>query len=141
MKKIIYIFFTLLQVLLGVGAYLIQDYSMKRMGMMRHVVVQNIKWEMEYSMSTIETSVVLAFGIIALLIIFIEIRKKHSPLDKGNLYRVIETIAISAGIIAFIFLNTTDTYRSYYFISICLILIMCLQYFKFLLYFIKRQKK
>ena len=141
MKKIIYIIFTLLQILLGVGAYLVQDFSMKRMGMMRHVVVQNRQWELQFSINTIQGSVILSFVIITLLIIFLELRKKQSILVKRSFFRIGETIFLTVAIISFILLNTTESYRSYYFICFFLILILGLQYLKHLLYFIKLKKR
>ncbi|MCH4890295.1 hypothetical protein EZV73_22120 [Acidaminobacter sp. JC074] len=123
MKKKLYIGLSGIQVLLLIGAYLVQDFSMKRMGMMRHVMFTNQKWEKSYPVETI-ISVSVAISIILLVIVV------YKHIKRKSYYQLIETLVVSGGATGFVLLNSTESFRSYYFICLILALSILIQYVK-----------
>lgn len=141
MKKIIYMILTVFQGLFLIGAYAVQDYSMKRMGMMRHVIFYNRQWESEYAIKTLQNIAILSFVLMTLLIIFFVLKRKSSYKGIWHYYRMVETVLVTSMVIGFILLKSTEVLRAYYFICLILLAIMGIQYLKQLLYLINLSHK
>lgn len=130
MKKILYIGLTLIQMALAFGGYLIQDYSMKRMGMMRHVVVQNRTWEKAYSIDQMRMVAMGVLVLMSLVVVLVQVRRNIQSFQGLRLYRSLETLVMTAGVVGFIYKYTTQDYRSYYYLCLVFVVIMGLQYLK-----------
>lgn len=130
-KKFFYWIFSVLQVLLLISAYAIQYFSMKKMGMMRYVVFKNHSWENQYPMVAIQYSVIALLVVLAVISILLYLRRKYT-LGKGALRMILAQVIITLVFVFFTVTYSTESYRSYYFISIILAIILLIQAIKVL---------
>ncbi|AFQ44207.1 hypothetical protein [Desulfosporosinus meridiei] len=136
MKKILFRLATILQILFIIIAYLIQTYSVKKMGVMRFVVYLNNTWEDLYPIDEIlhiGVSILVIFTIIT-LIVFIKMIKKSSGLGKEAVSLVVFLIIITLAATIFTIGFSTEDYRSYYFISFILAIVNLIQNIKIIGY-------
>lgn len=116
---------SILELLVIVGAYAAHYFTKTRMGMLRHVIYLNSKWEKTVPISTIKW---IAICIIITLVILVYLRysklKAHSQV---NTMVMLLTIAISGLTVYFLTFYNTGRNRAYYILSICFILGTMLQ--------------
>lgn len=134
MKKVFYWIFTIFQVVFLITACGIQFFSMKKMGMMRYVVYINRTWEAQYPVPALQYAAIaflVSFSIIILLYVKI---KKDIYIDKKALSMLIMEVIITLVFAIFTLVYSTESYRSYYFISLILGIIALIQNIKILVY-------
>lgn len=135
MKKIFYWISTILQVIFMITACGIQFFSMKKMGMMRYVVYINHTWEEQYPIHVLQYSAIVFLVLLfAIILLYAKIKKDNYIISKKAL-----SMLIIGGVItlAFVFFNlaySTENYRSYYFISLILVIIALIQDIKIFVY-------
>ena len=130
-KKLFYWIFSVLQVLLLISAYAIQYFSMKKMGMMRYVVFKNHSWENQYPIGAIQYIVIALLVVLAVISILLYVRRKYT-LYKSTLRMILAQVIITLIFVFFTVTYSTESYRSYYFISIILAIITVIQAIKIL---------
>lgn len=114
MKKVIYWIVNLLEIAFLVGAYLVNYFTPRKMGMARFVVYENMMIEQNYtnmqSIKMIAVGVVILLAIITILIYFVN--KKNV-----NITMIVVTIVITFIYTWFTVRNSKDTYTAFYLIS------------------------
>lgn len=124
-KNLFIIFLVILEFLVMVGAYAVYYFTRTRMGMLRHVVYLNGKWEKALPIQTIKWIVIC---IVIILIIFVYLHyRKLKVNSQANIWAMLLTIAISGGTIYYLIVYSTENNRAYYILSICYILITLIQ--------------
>lgn len=129
MKKILYIIVTVLEIVCFAGAYIVNYFTRKKMGMARYVIYKNQGWRTRYPLELITYCVIALVAVLAVftLIVYIRNRKKA-----GKLILAMNFVMIILDIwyIWFTLSNSTDTLRSYYFMSVLFALTAGLQSIK-----------
>ena len=113
MKKIFYIFFTAIQLLLYIGAYIFEYFTKKKMGMARHVSYLNGKLEEKMPIQMI-LYIAFIIVIILLLVFIFNYLKTNNKKIVLLIFSVITTLIF--GVI--LFLGSLETLRAYYFLNI-----------------------
>lgn len=134
LKKIFYWVSTILQVLFLIAAYVIQYFSMKRMGMMRYVVFLNHEWEANYPVTTLKyASIAFLIIICAAVILCVITKKSNYIMNKKILPMLIADTILTLIFVFFTLIFSTENYRSYYFTSLILGIVALIQHTKILL--------
>ncbi|OAA91636.1 hypothetical protein [Clostridium ljungdahlii] len=135
MKKIFYWVSTILQVIFLITACGIQFFSMKKMGMMRYVVYINHTWEAQYPIATLKYAAI-AFLVVLCVIILLHAKIKRGKYinNKKALPMLIMEVIMTLAFVIFILAYSTESYLSYYFISLILVIIVLIQDIKILVY-------
>ena len=114
MNKVIYWIVNLLEIAFLVGAYLVNYFTPRKMGMARFVMYKNMMIEEQYS--NLQSMKSMAVGIIVLLtlitIILYFIRKKNVKISM-----IVLTLLMTVLYRGFTILNSKDTYTAFYLIS------------------------
>lgn len=129
MRKVGYLFLTLVELFLLLGGYLIQYFTKKKMGMARYVIYKNQRWERDYPLESWKTSVLLLIVLLTVaVVIFYIIRRnkltKMTSMVNGGM--VVMTVFYTV----FIAMNSIKTLRAFYFISPILALVAIVQIIK-----------
>lgn len=129
MRKVGYLFLTLVELLLFLGGYLIQYFTKKKMGMARYVIYKNQGWERDYPIGLIKTSVLILILLltVAVVVFYLKRRDRISKMtSRVNGCMVVMTVVY----MLFIAMNSTETMRAYYFLSLIFSFIALLQNIK-----------
>lgn len=129
MRKVGYLFLTLVELFLFLGGYLIQYFTKKKMGMARYVIYKNQRWERDYPIESWKTSVLLLIVLLTVaVVIFYIIRRnkltKMTSMVNGGM--VVMTVFYTV----FTAMNSIKTLRAFYFISPILALVAIVQIIK-----------
>lgn len=124
-KYVCIILFSILELLAIVGAYAAHYFTKTRMGMLRHVIYLNGKWEKALPIATIKWIAVSTM--VAIIIIAYLCYRKEKPSSKVNMGTMLFTIALSGWTVYFLLAYNTERNRAYYILSICFILATVLQ--------------
>lgn len=128
MKKILYCVLTVLQAALLAGCVVFEKLSRSKMGVMRHVLYTNSKWEKKYPIVWMKYGVAVVLILLALLFVFFLIRGLH-----GKRLRMIPMISItvfiivSAGSAFILLLASKNLWRTYYYICMALSAVVVMQ--------------
>lgn len=135
----IIILFVVLETMAAIGAYAAHYFTKTRMGMLRHVVYLNGKWEKLLPISEIKWVVLL---IVIIFIIFACIlykkNKKHSVAAK---MLAVITMVISFWTVYYISYYNTGMNRAYYILSICFLTITMFQHIIYYCFYIMEKYK
>lgn len=128
-KKIFYVLTTMLEILLLVGAYMVNYFTHKKMGMLRHVVHKNYVWEDKYPIQTIQYIAIIALITLMLLVLILYMKRKV------RLKKIVTTMSITMVIlvlffIGFILIYSAEEIRAFYYISVMLGLMTLIQIIK-----------
>lgn len=121
MKRFINVFLLIVEVILFIGAFALNYFTVKKMGVLRYVVNKNIQWEKNYPIDMIKY-VVLAALMLFLLGTIMRWR------GKGKRILFFISCAVFVGIDIFILGNSTVNCRAYYFIVLILIVAALVQF-------------
>ncbi|WP_425806190.1 hypothetical protein ACHOLT_04980 [Desulfitobacterium sp. Sab5] len=140
MQKIFYWIATMLQLLLFIAAYGIHIFSIKKMGMMRYVVFMNHQWEELFPLHQLQYVAVAILILIDLIIAakLTKIKKDCSFASKMILPMVIMLTILTTAFALLTFAFSTDNFRSFYFVSLILVIITLIQDLKIFIYLKKR---
>ena len=128
-KTIAYWTVSVLEVLLLIGAYVLNKLSKKIMGVNRFIVYENQQWEKKYPMETIETVgiIILALMLAALLLILWKKRKNITVLKAAD-------GVIAAGFtlftIIFALIYSVETLKIFNFLAMIFALVSVIQIVK-----------
>lgn len=128
-KKIFYVLTTTLEILLLVGAYMVNYFTHKKMGMLRHVVHKNYVWEDKYPIQTMQYIAIIALITLMLLVLILYMKRKV------RLKKIVTTMSITMVIlvlffIGFILIYSAEEIRAFYYISVMLGLMTLIQIIK-----------
>ncbi|MSU02048.1 hypothetical protein [Tissierella pigra] len=125
LQYVLIILFSILETLTLIGAYSAHYFTKTRMGMLRHVVYLNGKWEKSFPISTIKW---IAICIIIVLIIFIFLDFfKRDKRYRAKILVMLWTMVTNGWTLYFLFAYGTERNRAYYILSICFILMTLFQ--------------
>ena len=128
-KKILYIMTTILEVLMLIGAYMINYFTHKKMGMLRHVIHKNYIWEEKYPITNIQYAAILALILLMLAVLIIYIKRKPK-LKKIVTIMNITMVIFVISFIGFTLIYSTEEIRAFYYISLILGLVTLTQIIK-----------
>lgn len=138
-SRIFYFLATVLQVIFLIAAYVIQYFSMDRMGMMRYVVYISHEWEAQYPIIALKYGAIVFLVILPILIVLYFNRKSDSNIIYRNaLPMLILGFIITFAFVIFTLVYSTESYRSYYFTCLILAIIALIQNIKIVVCFKKR---
>jgi hypothetical protein len=107
-----------IELVLFIGAYLFHHFTISKMGMYRHVIYLNRKYESEIPFDALKYLMLGIIGILLLVCLF-----KFIRLQKKKTYQVIAfiiTIVINWFCLIYLITNTTENYRDYYYVGLLL---------------------
>ncbi len=119
-----------IQFLLLIGGIAVQEFSMKRMGMMRHIMFLNQEWESQLPLEAIK------YGITVLMILlFAAVTVHFLAVEKKKTHPKIEILWLSTGVVTlasilFSKLYSAESYRAYYIMGLALAIIALIQNMK-----------
>lgn len=116
MKKALYILVSVFEAAFLAGAYLIQYFTRRKMGMARYVVYKNRVWELKYPMELMQYAVMGVIFILTVILTVLYIRYKGQRSIQITAM-LAATVFLSALYIGFTLMNGTDSLRAYYFID------------------------
>ena len=131
-KSIFYILTTILEILLLIGAYMVNSFTNKKMGMSRHVIHKNYVWENQYPITNIQYTYIVALILLAIFVLVLYIKRK-------NILRKIVTVMSITMVISvvlftgFTLIYSTEEIRAFYYISFILGLATLIQIIKTLI--------
>ena len=135
MNKIVNHILSFLQLIILAIVFLVQYFSTRKMGMMRHVVYTNQKWEVNYPIATYELGAIAVVGIIALIVgikLFVKLKSENKDAIWMKIFAL--QMAVSIIYIGFSLIYSTEQIRSYYYINVGLLLTVFLQTMKSCIY-------
>lgn len=123
---ILIILFGALEIAAVIGAYAAHYYTKTRMGMLRHVIYLNGKWERLVNIPAMKWIVLV---IVVILIIFACILYKKQRKNSITVkVAAIITTAISLWTVYYLLFYNTVIHRAYYVVSICFIIMTVFQH-------------
>lgn len=128
-KKIFYIVTTILEVLMLIGAYMINYFTQKKMGMLRHVAHKNYVWEEKYPIANIQYASIIALIILMLLVLILYIKRKNMLKKIVTIMSIVMVILVLS-FTGFILIYSTEEIRAFYYISAIFGLITLIQIIK-----------
>ena len=118
-EKILYVIVTLMEIGLLVGTYILNYYTVKKLGINRTVNFMSAQWEKNYPIPQIKMIVILLLAAFSVLIICIYLKQKAS-LNKMVGIMVIVMCILSTLSIGYALIFSRGRMRAYY--IICLML-------------------
>lgn len=129
MRKVVYFFLTIVELLLLIGAYLIHYFTKKKMGMARYVIYKNKVWEREYPMELWKTCVILLIAILTISVVLFYLKRRGFKTKITSI--VTSTMIVTSALYTlFTTISSTNSMRAYNFVSPILGIIAVLQIIK-----------
>lgn len=118
-NKVFNIIFTILQIALVMGIYMVNHFTSKRMGMLRYVLYKNKAFEQICNIEKLQYISIIVLVLLMILNLGIYI-KRRSKLNKNlsivNIFMVILVVIF----VGFNLLYSTDDFKAFYFMSLML---------------------
>ena len=128
-KKFFYILTTILEVLFLIGAYMVNYFTHKKMGMLRHVIHKNYVWEEKYPITNIQYASIIVLIILMLLVLILYMKKK-SILKKIVAIMNITMVIFVLFFTGFVLAYSAEEIRAFYYISFMLFVVTLIQIIK-----------
>lgn len=125
-KKIFYILATILEVLLLIGASMINYFTNSKMGMLRHVVYKNYIWEDAYPIVNIEYAAIISLIMLMILVLVIYMKRKKKIVTIINISMLIVVLSF----VGFVLIYSTEEIRAFYYVSTMFYLIALIEIIK-----------
>ena len=117
MKKLGYVLMVLLEAAALAGAYIINYFTNKKMGMARWVIYKNQGWERDYPMDTLKTAV-MAVLILLTILLFLFFLKRKREAGKLLISMNVVMILLTLLYVSYTVISSRETMRAYYFLSL-----------------------
>ena len=117
MKKLGYVLMVLLKAAALAGAYIINYFTNKKMGMARWVIYKNQGWERDYPMDTLKTAV-MAVLILLTILVFLFFLKRKQEAGKLLISMNVVMILLTLLYVSYTVISSRETMRAYYFLSL-----------------------
>lgn len=119
------VLFSILEILALTGAFSAHYFTKTRMGMLRHVVYLNGKWERAFPIQIVKwVSICIIIGLIILISLNYLKRRKHY---KTNILTITWTMIVNGWTLYFLLAYSVEKNRAYYILAICFTLITLFQ--------------
>ena len=128
-KKILYFIVTLLEILFLAGTYIVNYFTVKKLGMTRWVNFRVMKWEEAYPIFWIKIIIILLL-IICTVFVFWLYLKRRKTLKKLVGAMAIVMCVMSVISIGYILFSSVEKMRAYYLICMMLVAVAVLQLVK-----------
>ena len=115
MKKISYIFFDLLTIAFLFGAYAIQYFTKKKLGMLRWVNYHNMQFQ-KNEVYGIVKYITVVVTIVLIVVIFAGYKKKKEMLGKINLVMIVVMSVLGIVYLGITIFKSIETLPAYYFL-------------------------
>lgn len=125
-KKILYLIATFLEIGFLLGAYLVNYFTVKKIGMTRWVNFRVTKWEAEYPIFLIKLLVILLLLAFTALIFWIYLKRRKAVKKFVGVMAVVMCV-LSVASVGYILFCSVAKMRAYYLISIMLVVTAVLQ--------------
>ena len=109
---------TFLEIALLIGAYVVNYFTPRKMGMFRFVGYKNVMWEQQYNIESLKNISFTVLIIMAVAVIVFTVVKLKSSKNYIIIRNVVVTVVLTLSFAFFVITNSTETYKAYYFISI-----------------------
>lgn len=113
MKRLLYILLDLLTVICIIGAYVIQYFTKRKLGMLRWMNFQNMQFQKHTAYNILKYITVFAALLVIVLIIF-GYKKKKAKLGKSDMVRVIIMVILEITYLYVTVLLSPEKITSYY---------------------------
>lgn len=117
MKKLGYVLMVLLEAAALAGAYIINYFTNKKMGMARWVIYKNQGWERDYPMDTLKMAV-MAVLILLTILVFLFFLKRKREAGKLLISMNVVMILLTLLYVSYTVISSGETMRAYYFLSL-----------------------
>ncbi|WP_455055662.1 hypothetical protein [Merdimonas faecis] len=117
MKKLGYVLMVLLEAAALAGAYIINYFTNKKMGMARWVIYKNQGWERDYPMDTLKMAV-MAVLILLTILVFLFFLKRKREAGKLLISMNVVMILLTLLYVSYTVISSRETMRAYYFLSL-----------------------
>ena len=117
MKKLGYVLMVLLEAAALAGAYIINYFTNKKMGMARWVIYKNQGWERDYPMDTLKTAV-MAVLILLTILVFLFFLKRKQEAGKLLISMNVVMILLTLLYVSYTVISSREAMRAYYFLSL-----------------------
>ncbi|WP_346706465.1 hypothetical protein [Merdimonas faecis] len=117
MKKLGYVLMVLLEAAALAGAYIINYFTNKKMGMARWVIYKNQGWERDYPVDTLKTAV-MAVLILLTILVFLFFLKRKREAGKLLISMNVVMILLTLLYVSYTVISSRETMRAYYFLSL-----------------------
>lgn len=117
MKKAGYILALLLEIAALTGAYIVNYFTRKKMGMARYVIYKNQGWERDYPMELIKNSVMAALLLLTILVLVFFLKRRRKAARLCAVMNLV-MVALTGLYVGDTLFSSTETMRAYYFISL-----------------------
>lgn len=117
MKKLGYVLMVLLEAASLAGAYIINYFTNKKMGMARWVIYKNQGWERDYPMDTLKMAV-MAVLILLTILVFLFFLKRKREAGKLLISMNVVMILLTLLYVSYTVISSRETMRAYYFLSL-----------------------
>lgn len=115
-KKVLYAVSTVLEAICLLGAFAVQYFTRKKMGMARYVLYKNRGWESVYPMEILAKAIPLLMAAMTAALFFYFLRRRKGA--SKVLWRMNKSlIVLTLVYVGFSWMNSSDGLRAYYFIS------------------------
>ncbi|MFV0519926.1 MAG: hypothetical protein ACK5LY_06575 [Lachnospirales bacterium] len=129
MTKIFLRIISIIEIIGAIGIYLVNYFTRKKMGMARYVIYKSQMWEKEFPIDLIKYGVIVLIIVLTMVLSYYFYKNKNN-MTKYILVNVLIMIFISVLSVLYIVLNSTESYRAYYFTSMIFALISIIQIIK-----------
>ena len=117
MKKYVgHILSAVLELLLFAGAFVVQYFTNKKMGMARHVIFKNQSWEKTYPLEQWKLLSVIVLAVLLILVAVLLLRRRKT-LSRWAVAEGIVMAVMTLFSLYFTLFNSAATLRPYYFMS------------------------
>lgn len=135
MKKFFYIISTFLQFIFIIGTFMVQHFSMKKMGMMRYVIYKNQALQSQYPIPKLQHTAIAILILLSVICLFLYFKNREKIIGKMAGTMLAFQVVLTFIFVFFTLRYSTSSYRAYYFISLLLALTSLIQSLKVIIYF------
>lgn len=141
-NKKLYTLISMLQIMMVLTCYIIEYYARNKMGVMRHVLYINQKWQSMYNVRLIELiiNVMLVFVSWTITTVQKNTINRNIKLGLGNSL-LLELTAVFCSYLLYAAFFRVENLTSYYFVGMVLLGIVVIEILKYLYYLNQARKK
>lgn len=142
-KKIFFIFTTMIQFILIISAFILEMLSKKKMGIMRHFVYYNKKIENTYDMTLIINIASIAVLIVVIFSLILLLYNKKVQMHNNKYMSFLNSSLFICGILLFVFLQyfSRNVLLTYYCMSLVFFIVYIAEIIKAFIYLMTIKNK
>lgn len=128
-QKVFYVSTSILEIVLLIAAYMVNYFTKTRMGMARHVIHKNYTLESTYPIEILKYGLIIFFILIMIILLILYNKRKANLLEivkKINIEMIVSILFFTI----FVTIGSTESMRSFYYVSAILALLVFIQSIK-----------